>query len=319
MARDFGKTAGGILSYFTRHRTAANLLLLLLICAGLYAVPKMRAQFFPDIVIDDIDISVSWDGAGAEDVDTAIIEVLAPTLQAIEGVTSTSSRAREGSASIGLEFEPGWDMNQAQEDVTTALDAVTNLPEDADEPELRRGGWTDRVTDVIIKGPVGVDQLANFADEFVTRLFAEGVTRTSIQGLAAPETIVEVTTLDLIRHDVSMRQISDAIESEVAADPAGDVSGAARVRTGVAKRSADQIEAIVLRSESDGTQLTIGDVARVRVEGIDRDRAYFVGDDPAISIRVDRSASGDAIRMQRIVETVADEMELTLPTGVEIA
>ncbi len=318
MARDLGKAAGGILSYFTRHRTAANLLLLLLICAGLYAVPKMRAQFFPDIVIDDIDISVSWEGAGAEDVDTAIIEVLAPTLQAIEGVTSTSSRAREGSASIGLEFEPGWDMNQAQEDVTTALDGVTNLPEDADEPELRRGGWSDRVTDVIIKGPVGVDQLANFADEFVTRLFAEGVTRTSIQGLAAPETIVEVTTLDLIRHDVSMRQISDAIASEAAADPAGDVSGAARVRTGVAKRSADQIEAIVLRSESDGTQLTIGDVARVRVEGIDRDRAYFVGDDPAISIRVDRSASGDAIRMQRIVETVADEMELSLPNGVEI-
>ena len=52
-----------------------------------------------------------------------------------------------------------------------------------------------------------------------------------------------------------------------------------------------------------------------RVEGIDRERAYFVGPDPAISIRVDRSAQGDAIEMQRTVEKVAAEMELTLPAG----
>ena len=59
--------------------------------------------------------------------------------------------------------------------------------------------------------------------------------------------------------------------------------------------------------------MTIGDVALVRVEGVDRDRAYFVGDEPAISIRVDRSANGDAIRMQRQVEEVAAEMQSTLP------
>ena len=318
MARNLGKAAGGVLSYFTRHATAANLLLVLLVIAGLYAMPKMRAQFFPDVVVDDVDISVSWDGAGAEDVDAAIVQILEPALQGVDGVTETSARSREGSASISLEFEPGWDMGQAEDDVTTALDGITNLPEDAEDPEIRRGRWSDRVTDVIIKGPVGVDQLANFADEFIQRLFAKGVTRTTIRGIAAPETVVEVTSLDLIRHDITMRQIANAIAQEAEADPAGDVSGAARVRTGVAKRSADQIADIVLRSGDDGTQLRIGDVARVRVEGVDRERAYFVGPDPAISIRVDRSAQGDAIRMQRIVEDVAAEMELTLPGGVEI-
>jgi multidrug efflux pump subunit AcrB len=318
MARDLARATGGILSYFTRHKTAANLLLLILLMAGAYAIPQMRAQFFPDVIVDDVDISVTWDGAGAEDVDAAIVQVLEPALQGVDGVSQTSATSREGQASISLEFEPGYDMDRAEEDVQTALDGVNNLPEDADDPEIRRGRWSDRVTDVIIKGPVGVDQLANFADEFVQRLFAEGVTRTTIRGLAAPETIVEVTSLDLIRHDITMREIANAIAAEAEADPAGDVSGAARVRTGVAKRSADQIADIVLRSSDDGTQLTIGDVARVRVEGIDRERAYFVGPDPAISIRVDRSAQGDAIRMQRTVEEVADEMERTLPSGVEI-
>ena len=310
--------AGGLLSYFTRHRTSANLLLVLLLLAGLYAIPKMRAQFFPDIIVDNITIQVAWDGAGAEDVDAGIVQVLEPSLQSVEGVIETSSRSTEGSARITLEFEPDWDMDRAEDDVNTALDGVTNLPEDADDPSIRRSRWSDRVTDVVITGPVGVDQLANFADEFVTRLFAEGVTRTTIRGLAAPQTVVEVTSLDLIRFDVSMREISTAIAGEVETDPAGDVNGSARVRTGVAKRSADQIAGIVLRTGEDGTQLTVGDVATVLVEGVDRDRAYFVGENPAISIRVDRSAQGDAIRMQAQVEDVAEEMTLTLPEGVRI-
>ena len=319
MARDLSIGAGGIIGYFTRHRTAANLLLVLLVVSGLYAIPQMRAQFFPDVVVDDINISVTWNGAGATDVDASIVQILEPALQGVDGVSETQATSREGRASISLEFEPGWDMGQAEDDVNTALDGVTNLPSEAEDPEIRRSRWSDRVTDVVIKGPVGVDQLANFADEFTTRLFAEGVTRTTIRGLAAPETIVEVTSLDLIRFDVTMRDIASAIAEEAEADPAGDVSAGARVRTGIAKRSADQIADIVLRTDANGTQLTIGDVARVRTEGVDRNRAYFVGPDPAISIRVDRSAKGDAIRMQAVVEEVAADMELTLPDGVEIS
>jgi hypothetical protein len=44
-------TAWGIFRYFTRHRTAANLLLVLMLAAGLMALPRMHAQFFPDVVI----------------------------------------------------------------------------------------------------------------------------------------------------------------------------------------------------------------------------------------------------------------------------
>ena len=91
MARDLSRATVGLLSYFTRHRTAANLLLVLLVCAGLYAIPQMRAQFFPDVIVDDITIDIDWDGAGAEDVDAAIVEVLQTTLQAVDGVTETSS------------------------------------------------------------------------------------------------------------------------------------------------------------------------------------------------------------------------------------
>ncbi|MBU0644120.1 MAG: efflux RND transporter permease subunit, partial [Alphaproteobacteria bacterium] len=182
MSATLGK-AKGILSYFTRHGTAANLVLVILIVAGLAALPRMRAQYFPDVVVDTVRVSVAWKGAGAEDVDNAIVQLLEPTLLAVEGVTESSASSTEGRASISLDFEPGWDMQRAADDVKAAIDAETDLPEGADDPVIRWGGWTDSVTDVVITGPVGLDQLARFADELVARLFARGVTKTSIAGV----------------------------------------------------------------------------------------------------------------------------------------
>lgn len=313
------KATGGILSYMTRHRTAANLLLLIMLLAGAVSFPQMRAQFFPDVIIDNVTVSVRWDGAGPEDVDRAIVQILEPVLLGIEGVTSTSAKSSEGSARILMEFEPGWDMARGTDDTQIAVDSVANqFPGDADDPRVSRGFWRDRVTDVVISGPVGVEQLALFADEFVTRLFAAGVTRSSIRGVAAGSTIVEVDSLSLIRHDVSMAQIASAIGEEAKADPAGDVAGSARIRTGVAKRSARDVAKIVLRSNADGSGLTVGDVASVIEEGVDRNRAYFVGDASAISIRIDRSNQGDAIEIQAQVQGVAEAMMETLPPQVNV-
>ena len=318
MAKRFWR-ANGVLSYFVRHRTAANLLLVILIAAGIAAFPRMRAQFFPDVIIDSIQVSVTWKGAGAEDVDRAIVQILEPALLSVEGVESSQSTSRESSASIVLDFEPGWDMPRAVDEVQAAVDGINSLPEDAEEPQVSRRAWRDRVTDIVITGPVGVDQLGRFADELLARLFAAGVTRTTVRGIAAPETVVETPSLALIQYDISMREIAEAIAGEAEADPAGDVDSAnARVRTGVAKIRADAIAGIVLRSSPDGSKLTIGDIGTVTVGDIDRERAYFVGENPGISIRVDRSDQGDAIGIQRTVEQVAGELRLTLPESVSI-
>ncbi|PZX19563.1 multidrug efflux pump subunit AcrB [Palleronia aestuarii] len=310
--------AAGPISYFARHRTAANLLLVVLVALGLAAMPNMRAQFFPDIVSDEIDVEVVWDGAGAEAVDGGIVGVLEPVLLAVEGVVRTEAQSVEGRAEIELEFEPGWDMSRAAGDVEAAIDAVTDLPEDAEDPEVGRGGWRDRVTDVVITGPVGAAQLGRIADDFVTRLFQAGVTRTTIRGIAGQRTLVEVPSTALLQYDVTMAEIAAAIGAETDANPAGEISGSARVRTGVERRTARQIADIVLRAEAGGRALRVGDVGRVVVEGVDRERAYRVGDNPAVSLRVDRSDRGDAIAIQTSVEEVVAEMRPSLPAGVEM-
>ncbi len=115
-----GHSFGGIVSYFTRHPTAANLLLALMLVGGVFSATQLRSQFLPDFVIERVNVSVVWPGAGPDDVDSAIVDVLDPRLLAIEGVEGTSATATEGSAVISVEFEDGWDMGRGADDVKAA-------------------------------------------------------------------------------------------------------------------------------------------------------------------------------------------------------
>jgi multidrug efflux pump subunit AcrB len=59
-------------------------------------------------------------------------------------------------------------------------------------------------------------------------------------------------------------------------------------------------------------------VAQVSEEGVDRNRSFFVGENPAMSVRVDRSNGGDAIGIQAAVEDVAAELQASLPSAVTL-
>ena len=61
------RAAGGFLSYFTRHATAANLLMVVMLVLGLVAATKFRSQFFLDVVIEQVVVSVVWGCAGSAD------------------------------------------------------------------------------------------------------------------------------------------------------------------------------------------------------------------------------------------------------------
>lgn len=315
-----GPRFASFLDYMVRHRTAANLLLALMLIAGLAAGTQIRTQFFPDFVREEVDVDVSWPGAGPDDLDRSVVEILGPQLLAINGVDEATSVSREGRASINLEFEDGWDMGQATDEVKAAVDqARSSLPDGIEEPVVSRGVYRDRVTDVVIYGPVDIDQLARFAEDLQTVLFRGGVTRVSIQGLANPIIRINVGESMLVRHDLSLREIADVVSAEMETTPAGDVSGSgARLRTGQTRRSEQELGEIVLKAPSQGEKLQLRTVADIVTEGVESGRAYYHKGVPAVVLRVDRSAQGDTISIQRDVERITASFQETLPEGVVV-
>ncbi len=311
--------SGGILTYFTRHRTAATLLMVVMLALGLVAASKIRSQFFPDVVIDTVTVTVNWDGAGPEELDNAVVALLDPALSGVEGVTSSSTVSKEGSTTITLTFEPGWDLARATDEVKGAVDSVRNLPEGTEAPAIRRGVWKDKVTEVVISGPISPDQLGRIGDELVSSLYRAGITRTIITGVSAPQISVDVPEVARIRNDLALKDVADAISAQVATRPAGDVGGgAARLRAGEESRDVEDIRNMVIRVNPDGSKLYVRNIATVSVSGADAGRAYYLDGQPAVLIRVDRTAEGDAIGMEATVRQLADQLRPTLPEGTDI-
>ncbi|MEM8572528.1 MAG: efflux RND transporter permease subunit [Pseudomonadota bacterium] len=309
----------GVFAYFARHGTAANLLMVLMIASGIVAAFLIRSQFFPDVVANKIEVNVDWRGAGPEDVDQGIVALLEPALLTVGGVESTEATATMGKAEIELTFEPGWDMSRAQADVETAVAGVDSLPETAEDPRISRRQWNDRVTDVIIWGPLPVAQLGLYADEYMARLYQAGITRTRLQGVTAPVIEVSVPEAQLIRHDLTLREISDLVGDAARGSPAGEVNAdASRVRAGEDLRDPEAIGALPVRSAADVEDLRLRDIAEIADRGSGSGRAYFRDGQPAVSIRVNRHAQGDAIAIQETVVEVTEEFRQTLPAGAQI-
>ena len=67
-----------IIEFFVKHRTAANLIMIIMIIVGGMSAARLNKQFFPSINVEVIGVSVEWSGATAEDVDNNVIQPLNP-------------------------------------------------------------------------------------------------------------------------------------------------------------------------------------------------------------------------------------------------
>jgi multidrug efflux pump subunit AcrB len=309
----------GLFRFVVGHRTAANLLALALLGFGLWGALNIRAQFMPDVVSESIQLDIAWPGAGPGAVDAQIAAPVDAALLALPGLSRLKTVAQEGLARFTLVFEPGVDLAAAHDEARAAIDALTSLPETAEEPELRRRSWRDRVTNIGVWGPLSPEQIARIAQQLQAELFAAGVTRVQLDGAPDPVLRVAAREIDLARRDVTLRELSDSAAAVLSATPAGDIAeGRTRVVTGLSQRSVEAVAAAPLLDGS-GARLTVGDIADVRLEGAAQGELYLANDEPMAVLRVDRDAAGDALAIQAAVEETIARLAQTLPQDVRMA
>ncbi|KAA2314261.1 efflux RND transporter permease subunit [Pseudooceanicola sediminis] len=307
----------GILRFFTRHGTAANLLLMGILAFGLYAATQIRTQYMPDVVIESISVSVEWDDAAPEDIDKSIIAVASPPLLAVEGVTELSAVAREGRARIMLEFEPGWNLDRALNDVEAAMPGAASLPEGAETPEISRSAWRDQVLDVVLSGDLDRSQMERLGEQLESALQRAGVTRASLRGLTAPRIALIADPAALAEYGLTLSDLASAVGTEAQQTASGQLdNSAARLRAGTDRRDADAIRGIEIETATG--PVPIDQLARIVVDSAGSGRAYYLEGRPAVSIGVERGVGGDALKLQSSVKAVADSFLATAPEGLKI-
>lgn len=153
----------GIIRLFVRHKTAANLLMAMLILLGGAAIFKLNTQLMPTFTINYINISTSWSGASPDDVEASILRPLEAEVRFLDKVEQVTAYATEGNGGITLQFESDANMTEAMARVERAVASVTNLPEAADLPVITKIEFYEPVASISVSGPFGERALIKYA------------------------------------------------------------------------------------------------------------------------------------------------------------
>ncbi len=306
------KTNGAV-KFFTHHRNASNLLMIILILSGMFALTKLKTQFFPSVEIPVIVVNVVWPGASPEDVEKSILKSLEPELRFTDGLSEFASFAREGVASIRMEFESGTNMQSALSDVESAVNNVTTLPEESERPIIRHVKFFEDVAELSISGPYSEKVLKSYATKIRDGLLEAGIDQVNLSGYRDEEIWVNVRPEELRRLDLTVADIASKI-AQISQDlPSGTLDGAIdkQIRSIGQAEDTMAVSQIEVKSLPGGEKIYLRDIATIETR-FDKDAAIsFQGKSRAIGLGVKRALAADTLKVANILN---DYLEKTLPT-----
>ncbi len=310
----------GIIGLFVRHRNASNLLMAMMLIAGLFAVTRLNTQFFPTIGLDFISVSVVWPGATAADVESNIVAAVEPEVRFLDSVKRVFSFAREGVATVVLEYESGAEMQTALSNVEAAIGRVATLPEDSETPRITRVVAYDPISRLLISGPFSEASLKAIAKGSRDDLLAAGIDQVSLFGTRDDEIWVEVPASALRRMDLTLSEIAQRIGASSQDLPSGTIEGdfEKQIRSVGLATTAQSVGDIEIRSLDNGEKVFLRDIAEISEAFTQQGRLGLRDGHPAVELFIQRSANADALEVAGIVNGYLERTLPTLPQNLRV-
>jgi len=139
-----------MIRFFTRHPTAANLLMLMLLLLGILSFGSIKRETFPEVHTYEVEVTVPYPGAAPLDVEQSICKPLEDALDGISFSEEKRCQARQSSGTLTVKMQPAGDFPTFLGDVKSAVDGIDNFPENSEFAVVKETGRTDDVVTVAI-------------------------------------------------------------------------------------------------------------------------------------------------------------------------
>ncbi|MBN2183034.1 MAG: efflux RND transporter permease subunit [Sedimentisphaerales bacterium] len=312
----------GILGWFASNHVAANLLMLIIIVAGLLSIFSAKLEVFPELSLDMLTITVPYLGASPEDVEEGVCLRVEESIAAVDGIKRVTSTAGEGAGVTLVEVEEYADATEVLDDVKAEVDTIITFPEETEKPVISEIKTRHQVITVVVFGDVPEKTLRVLAEQVRDDLTAmPNISQVGIAGVRPYEISIEVSEENLQRYNLTFDQVTRAVRNSSLDTPAGSVKtsgGEILVRTKGQKYYGSEFEEIVVLTRNDGTAVRLSDIATVKDDFEDVDLyAKFDGRRAAL-IQVTRIGEQDALDIEKAVKKYVKRKQDSLPKGVSL-
>lgn len=289
-----------------RKPVVANLVMLTIIGAGIIFGVGLRREFFPFVESRIITISAPYPGAAPEEVEDALATKIEDRISDLTGIKEINSTVAEGVASVSVEFNEGYSIQEALLDVKREMDAIQDLPDAVDNIVVDILDPNLPAIIVAIFGDADERTMKNFITETRDDLLTlPEITDIQPGGLRRDELRVEVSPERAIEHGLSMPVIADRIRAAMIELPGGTVktdTSTISVRSVGVEEQSDTVRDIVLKATGDGGVVRVSDVAEVFDGFVDTDLVTRYQGEPTMTLTVFRVGEQDVIRIADLVK-----------------
>jgi multidrug efflux pump len=297
--------------------------LCLVLIAGMYAYVSIPKEAEPDVNIPVVLVMLTHHGIQPEDATRLLIRPMEQKLRTVDGVKKLTSTAYLGGARLALEFNAGFDIDKALEDVREEVDkAKKDLPFDTEEPEIKEINFSQfPVLVVSLWGDVSERTLADLGDRLKDQI--EGlpsVLEVNIKGKRTQQVEMIIDPVRLNSYNIDALEVVGILQQNNRLIAAGAVEvgdGRFNIKVpGLYKTVKDVMDTPII---ADGDRvIRIGDVATVKRTFKDRENFARLNGKPSVSLEVSKRSGENIIQTTEMVRYLVDQVVKSWPPTVRV-
>lgn len=307
----------GFYDTLLRHRLAANLLMMLVIGAGIWGLQQVRSQLFPDTELPLVRAAFGWPHADVEAVRTGIAEPLDRAIMDANQFDYVRSTAREGRHSLFARVKDGVSAEDGLASMEEAIDSL-NLPDDAVLDEVEKIEITEPVARVLIYGDATRRELAEIGYQARQSLINVGITEVELSGIPGRERRIEIDLAALNALGMTLDALARRLQAQFTVVPAGSVTVGESAKSLVTDAPEWTLDALrdAIIAERDGAVVRLSQVATIEESFDNADILRYQGL-PAVELEVSRVAGEDTLEIAERLDAWMADFESELPFGVQ--
>ncbi|MEW6055228.1 MAG: efflux RND transporter permease subunit [Bdellovibrionota bacterium] len=313
-----------------RRPVLAWMLMGALIILGGICFMRMPVSQLPDVDFPVVTVSASLEGAAPEVMETDVVDAIENAVMTVQGVQSITSVARQGSASISIEFDLDRNIDLAVQEVQTKIaQAQRNLPTDLDPVTVNKTNPEDQpiMWLTVRSDKYPTKDIMAYVRDYVRDRFTTlpGVGDVLLGGYIEPNLRVWVSNEGLKKYSLTVTDVLNTVRNEHLELPAGRIETATKelnVRMMGEAKSVEDFSQMIISTRGgmpNYAPIPLKEVVRVEEGLADLRRLSRSMGLPAVGLGIRKQRGSNAVEVSHAVKKRLAEVQKTLPEGMQIA
>lgn len=319
--------------FFIDRPVFAWVLAIITMMAGVLAIYTLSIEQYPKVAPPTVTITATYPGASAETVENSVTQVVEQNLSGIDNLRYFSASSSNSSMSISLTFEPGTDPDIAQVQTQNKVQAALPLL----PAQVQQQGVTVAKSNSAFSLAIGfydeTGQMSQYdLSDLLVSQFRDSVSRVngvgSVRVFGAQRSMrIWLDPDKLYSYNLTPVDVQAAVEVQNTDVSAGQLGGLpaiqgqqinATIQAQSRLQTVDDFESIVLRVNTDGSQVRVRDVARVELGAESYDVIVRYDRHPASGMAISLASGANALDTINAVKQRVEELRVNLPDSVKV-